>query len=246
MEKEDSNEFNKNEEYLYEYYYFAPELYTDEKNCLIPSKESGAYSEFKSFIKSNKIPEYAREYKREYQFIRGLNKKFEYFIKKMDDLNNGLFETNSTNSIKYYMKRFLRGQEDGKFKDISNFIFPDNILNNINFINQQYGYYKLRYDAFCDDSDDDSNSLSDIVGDYDSDSDSDEYNDDSDNGGDSEYLVDGKPYPGFIEFYDIFKKIFNQIKNESCYSDDDDESDNEEYYNIILPDSDDDSDSDDF
>ena len=182
-------------------------------------------SDFKDFIKSNKIPEYAREYKREYQFIRGLNKEFEYFIKKLDDLNNGLFETNSTNSIKYYMKRFLRGQEDGRFKDISNFIFPDNILNNINFINQQFGYYKLRYDAFCDDSDDDgSNSFSDIVGDYDSDSDSDEYNDDSDNGGDSEYLVDGKPYPGFIEFYDIFKKLFNQIKNDDsddCESDSD-------------------------
>ena len=121
------------------------------------------------------------------------------------------------------MKRFLRGQENGKFKDISNFIFPDNILNNIIFINQQFGYYKLRYDAFCDDSDDDdSNSFSDIVGDYDSDSDSDsdEYNNDSDNGGDSEYLVDGKPYPGFIEFYDIFKKIFNQIKNDDCDSDD--------------------------
>ena len=223
MEKEDSHEFNKNEEYLYEYYYFAPEVYTDENNCLIPNKISGAYSEFKSFIKSNKIPEYAREYKREYQFIKGLNNEFKYFIKKLDDLNKGLFETNSTNRIKYYMKRFLRGQENGKFKDISNFIFPDNILNNIIFINQQFGYYKLRYDAFCDDSDDDdSNSFSDIVGDYDSDSDSDsdEYNNDSDNGGDSEYLVDGKPYPGFIEFYDIFKKIFNQIKNDDCDSDD--------------------------
>ena len=221
MEKEDSHEFNKNEEYLYEYYYFAPEVYIDENNCLIPNKISGAYSEFKSFIKSNKIREYAREYKREYQFIKGLNNEFKYFIKKLDDLNKGLFETNSTNRIKYYMKRFLRGQENGKFKDISNFIFPDNILNNINFINQQFGYYKLRYDAFCDDSDDDdSNSFSDIVGDYDSDSDSDEYNDDSDNGGDSEYLVDGKPYPGFIEFYDIFKKIFNQIKNDDCDSDD--------------------------
>ena len=206
MEKEVSNEFNNNEEYLYNYYYFSPEVYTDENNCLIPSKASGAYSEFKSFIKNNKIPEYAREYKREYQFIRGLNKEFKYFIKKLDDLNNGLFETNSTNRIKYYMKRFLRGQENGKFKDISNFIFPDNILNNIIFINQQFGYYKLRYDAFCDDSDDDS----DIVGD----NDSDEYNDDSDDDGNGEYLVDGKPYPRFIEFYDIFKKIFNQIKND--------------------------------
>ena len=222
MEKEDSNEFNKNGEYLYEYYYFAPENYTDENNCLIPNKLSGAYSEFESFIKSNKIPEYAREYKREYQFIKGLNKEFKYFIKKLNDLNNGLFETKSTNRIKYYMKRCLRGQENGKFKDISNFIFPDNILNNIIFINQQFGYYKLRYDAFCDDSDDDSDSFSDIVGD--NDSDSDEYNDDSDNGGVGEYLVDGKPYPGFIEFYDIFKKIFNQIKN-----DDSDDCDSDEY-----------------
>ena len=43
-----------------EYYYFSPETYTDENDCLIPNKLSGAYSEFKSFIKSNKIPEYAR------------------------------------------------------------------------------------------------------------------------------------------------------------------------------------------
>ena len=197
------------------------------------------FSEFHNFIKSNKIPEYAREYKKEYLCIRGLNKEFEYFIKKLDDLNNGLFETNSTNRIKYFMKRFLRGQENGKFKDISDFIFPDNILNNIIFINEQFGYYKLRYDAFCDNSD----SFSVIVGNYDSDSDSDEYNDDSDNGGNSEYLVDGKPYPVFIEFYDIFKKIFNQIK----IDDDDDIDDDDyciEYENIefVLPDSDSDSD----
>ena len=197
------------------------------------SYQTNGVSGLSSFIKSNKIPEYAREYKREYQFIRGLNKEFEYFIKKLDDLNNGLFETNSTNSIKYYMKRFLRRHEDGRFKDISNFIFPDNILNNIIFINEQFGYYKLRYDAFCDDSDDDdSNSFSDIVGD--SDSDSDEYNDDSDNGGNSGYLVDGKPYPGFIEFCDIFKKIFNQIKNDDCDSDDDDDDDSD--YDVYFDD----------
>ena len=29
---------------------------------------------------SNKIPEYAREYKREYQLIRGINKELEYLI----------------------------------------------------------------------------------------------------------------------------------------------------------------------
>ena len=155
---------------------------------------AGTSSIYQNFIKQNKIPEYAKEYKREYLFIRGLNINFKYFIKKLDDLNNGLFETDLTKSIKYYMKGFLRRQEDGRLKDVSNFIFPDNILNNIIFINEQFGYYKLRYDAFCDDDGKEYNYLSDS---------------DSDNG---EYLVDGKPYPGFIEFYYIFNKIYNQIK----------------------------------
>ena len=223
MGKEDSDEFNKISDERNNSNKNILNFYTDENNCVLPNKISGAYSEFHNFIKSNKIPEYAREYKREYQFIRGLNKEFGYFIKKLNDLNKGLFESNLTNRIKNFMKRFLRAQEKGKFKDISDFIFPDNILNNIIFINQQFGYYKLRYDAFCDDSDDD-DSFSDKVGDYDSDSDSDEYNDDSDDDGNGEYLVDGKPYPGFIEFYDIFKKIFNQIKN-----DDSDDCDSDEY-----------------
>ena len=56
----------------------------------------------------NKIPEYAREYKREYQFIRGINKEF-----------------------KYFMKRFLRGQEKGKLKDISEFEIEYDIVFNL-------------------------------------------------------------------------------------------------------------------
>ena len=175
---------------------------------------------------SKVIPEYAREYKREYQFIRGINKEFKYLINKRDDLNKGLFKSNLSNRIKYNMKRFLIGQEKGKLKDISELVLQRDDLNNLIFFNEHLGYFKLRYDAFCDDSDDDS--------------------DDSDDDGKRKYLVNGKPYPGFIEFYDILKLFFNQIKYEVYDSDDDDESDNEEYYKIILPDSDDDSDSDDF
>ena len=81
----------------------------------------GTSSNYQNCIKSNnnKIPEYARDYKKEYLYIRGLNKEFKYFINKLDDLNNGLFESNISNRIKYNMKRFLRGQEKGKIKDIS-------------------------------------------------------------------------------------------------------------------------------
>ena len=73
-------------------------------------------SNFKNYIKKN--------YKKEYLFIIGINKEFKYFINKLDDLNNGLFESNISNKIKYNMKRFLRGQEKGKLKDISNLMLP--------------------------------------------------------------------------------------------------------------------------
>ena len=184
-------------------------------------------SNYQNCIKStnNKIPEYAREYKREYQFIRGINKEFNYFINKLDNLNNGLFESYIADRIKYFMKRFLRAQEKGKLKDISDLVLQREDLNNLIFINEQFGYYKLRYDAFCDDSDDN---------DYYSD-------DDSDDDGNGEYLVDGKPYPGFKEIYDIFKLFFNQIKYEGF--DIDSDSDIEDF-DIVLSDSDDDSDND--
>ena len=184
-------------------------------------------SNYQNCIKStnNKIPEYAREYKREYQFIRGINKEFKYLINKLDNLNNGLFESNISNRIKYFMKRFLRAQEKGKLKDISDLVLQREDLNNLIFINEQFGYYKLRYDAFCDDSDDN---------DYYSD-------DDSDDDGNGEYLVDGKPYPGFKEIYDILKLFFNQIKYEGF--DIDSDSDIEDF-DKVLSDSDDDSDSD--
>ena len=189
------------------------------------------FSDFKNLNKlNNKIPEYARDYKKEYLYIRGLNKEFKYLINRLDDLNNGLFESNISNRLCYLIKRFLRGQEKGKLKDISNLMLQRDDVDNLIFINEQFGYYKLRYDAFCDDSDDN---------DYYSDDDSD------DNGGNGEYLVDGKPYPGFKEFYDIFKLFFNQIKYEGCDSDSDSDSDIEGF-DIVLPDSDDDSDSDDF
>ena len=82
-------------------------------------------SNFKNYIKlNNKIPSYAKNYKKEYLFIIGINKEFKYFINKLDDLNNGLFESNISNKIKYNMKRFLRGQEKGKLKDISNLMLP--------------------------------------------------------------------------------------------------------------------------
>ena len=185
---------------------------------------------FKNFIKSNKIPEYARDYKREYLFVKGLNLQFEYFNKKLEYLNNGLFETELAKEIKFYMKGFLRRQKENKFKNLANIIyFADNFLDHIYFMNQNFDCYKLRYDAFCDDGKDYNDYLSDTSDTSDTSYDEDddvEYSDEyieylRSINSKKEYLVDGKPYPGFIEFYDIFKQIFNQIKK-------DDESDIDE------------------
>ena len=189
----------------------------------------GHSSNYQNCIKSanNKIPEYAREYKKEYLFIRGLNKEFKYFINKLDKLNDGLFESNIADRIKYFMKRFLRAQEKGKIKKINNLMLPRYDVDNLIFINDRFRTYKLRWDFFnpSDDSDD-----SDVeVGIDDSDDEDDE--------------VDGKNvYPGFKEIYDIFNLFFSKIKYKGCDSDSDSDSDSVIEIEFVLPD----SDSDDF
>ena len=154
------------------------------------------------FIPFPKIPIYASDYKREYQFIRGLNQDIKYFINKADLLNQGLFETKNSNRIKYNMKRFLRAQEKGKLKDISEFKPDYDIIANFIEVNEYFDIYKCRYDYYCENG----------CGDVYYDSDGDVINDDS------LYLVDGDPFPGFIEIYDTFKMIFNQIQYEECDS----------------------------
>ena len=174
---------------------------------------------------NSKIPPYASNFKKEYLYIRGLNNDSKYFLNRLDNINNGLFETKSSNRIKYNMKRFLRAQEKGKLNDISSIMFQRDDVQNFIYVNENFDLYKQRYDAFCEDSD---------YNDYFSD-------DDSDDDGDGEYLVDGKPYPGFIEIYDIFKMIFNQLKYEDFDSSDDDSDCDSRHYdddfsNVVFPD----------
>ena len=179
------------------------------------------FSSFEKFIKMNNLPNFGKGYIREYLFIKGINSQLKFLIKKLDTLNHGLFESKTATIIKNIMKNFLRKQEEGKLKNISDIILPSDIIYNIIYFNKNLEFYKLRYDAFCDDDDDD-----------DAFCDSDDSDDEND-----EYLVDGKPYPGLIEFYDIFKKIYRQIKNN--------DSDDSDYVktNSILLDSDSESDS---
>ena len=102
---------------------------------------------------NSKIPEYAREYKKEYLLIRGINKEFKYFVDNIDEASRGLFENYRVVRIKYFIKRFLKGQERGKIQDTSNFEIESSVVDNLikikkNFLtfNQHINFCKLCYD----------------------------------------------------------------------------------------------------
>ena len=88
----------------------------------------------------NKIPEYAREYKKEYLYIRGLNKEFKYLIDFMENCDNE-FKSHKLDRIMKFIKRFLRAQENGRLKDISDFEFDYFDINNIYEIKKDINYY---------------------------------------------------------------------------------------------------------
>ena len=71
--------------------------------------------------KTNKIPEYAREFKNEYLFIRGINKEFKYFVDNINEAYRGLFENHRVDKIKKFIKKFLLAQKLGYLNDVSNF-----------------------------------------------------------------------------------------------------------------------------
>ena len=88
----------------------------------------------------NKIPEYSKNYKREYQFIIGINKEFKYLKDFMDNCDNN-FKSHKLDRIMKFIKRFLRAQENGRLKDISNFDFDYFHINNIYEIKKDIYYY---------------------------------------------------------------------------------------------------------
>ena len=70
---------------------------------------------------NSKIPEYARDFKNEYLFIRGINKEFKYFVDNINEATRGLFENHKVDKIKKFIKKFLLAQKLGYLNDVSNF-----------------------------------------------------------------------------------------------------------------------------
>ena len=64
-----------------------------------------------------RIPEYAKDFKREWQYIRGINQKCANYLLQIDSGGN-IFNNCSANNLKSYIKIFLKNKECGKLKDI--------------------------------------------------------------------------------------------------------------------------------
>ena len=75
-------------------------------------------SNFQNSLKNtNKIPDYARDYRNEYLFIRGINKKCGEFKKKLG--REDLFKSSQADSLMRNFNRFLKAQELEYLNDTS-------------------------------------------------------------------------------------------------------------------------------
>ena len=100
----------------------------------------------KCIKKTNKIPDYARGYRNEYLFIRGIDKTCEKFVKTLD-AEGEIFKSPQANKIKLYFNKFLKAQEIEYLNDISELYFKEKDVRFIESLELQLDdYMDLFYD----------------------------------------------------------------------------------------------------
>ena len=100
----------------------------------------------KCIKKTNKIPDYARGYRNEYLFIRGINKTCEKFVKILDQ-EGEIFNTPQAKKVMYYFNKFLKAQEIEYLNDISELYFKEKDVRFIESLELQLDdYMDLFYD----------------------------------------------------------------------------------------------------
>ena len=135
--------------------------------------------------RKDKIPDYAKDFRNEWLYIRGINKKCGEIITRIKFCGD-LFNSTLANRIKYYIKIFLKAQERGRLKDISGFYFNYFDANNIECLEEQLGDF------------------TDIYVDPDSYEFDQEYCD----------LFIDRQYPGYKEFFELINLINDKVKKE--------------------------------
>ena len=100
-------------------------------------------SNYQKFIKkTNIIPDYAREYRNEYLFIRGIDKTCENFVKSLD-LEGKIFDSPQANKLMLFFNKFLKAKQLEYLNDISELYLK---VNDVRFIES----LELQLDDYTD------------------------------------------------------------------------------------------------
>ena len=109
----------------------------------------------KCIKKTNKIPDYARDFRNEYLFIRGIDKEFKYFLENINDASSGLFQNHRVDRIKKYIKKFELAQKLGYLNCISDKEFDKRDVYYTSKIKKDFNnftkYIKFVKDCYDDD-----------------------------------------------------------------------------------------------
>ena len=101
----------------------------------------------KCIKKTNKIPDYARGYRNEYLFIRGIDKTCEKFVKILDQ-EGEIVNTPQAKKVMYYFNKFLKAQEIEYLNDISELYSKEKDVRFIESLELQLDdYMDLFYDS---------------------------------------------------------------------------------------------------
>ena len=173
----------------------------------------------RSTLTQNKIPDYARDYRNEYLFIRGIDETCENFVKKLG--REEIFKSPQADSLMRYFNRFLKAQELDYLSDTSKIFFKYKDVISIESLELQLDDYMS---LFCDPDSyefDEEKYINNIENDY----------------------------PGFKNFFECFSRFYDklniaQMSEEDYYksiifnSDSDTDSDSDSDDDVIYSDSD--------
>ena len=97
----------------------------------------------KCIKKTNKIPDYAREYKNEYLFIRGINKVCEDFVEILG--REEIFKSDQADTLMRYFNKFLKAQQLDYLNDTSEINFKCEDVKSIESLELQLDDYRSLY-----------------------------------------------------------------------------------------------------
>ena len=137
----------------------------------------------------DKIPEYAKDFRKEWLYIRGINKKCGEILSKINFKHDNFFISIKVDNLMCHIKKFLKDQERGRLKDISCFYFKYFNVSNIECLKKKLRkYYYLSVDPVHFENEQNFFNFVDYV----------------------LYLE----FPGFNEFFELISLINDKVKKE--------------------------------